>query len=813
VRINEHRDKPRGLADLLLADAMVEDGIMLQADGSLLAAWSYRGPDLAAAGPDHLNALVSRLSRALKLGSGWMIHCDVIRSAVRGYMPQGAFADPVSALIDEERRAQFTGAGEQYESRYYITLTYLPPRQGEEKIIAWFSNSTSNLDDIAATHLARFKQRVDAFESVLGQINAKRLRCIKVEDGLYHDELLRYIHECITGKNHPVALPSIPIGLNDLLATESLGGGSEPQVGRKHIRVISIDGFPESSTPGILSALDELEISYRWSTRAIMLDSHQAKGLFKGEWNKWNSQIAGFWTKFRGNEHKTAANFDAYEMRDDAAAAMTEASRSLVQFGYYTGVLVLMDEDLGRLGEAVRLAQGTIQNLGFSARLEDINALEAWLGSIPGDGYCNVRRVRISSLNIADMLPLTSVWTGERQNPSPLMPPNSPALLQAITSGAAPFRLNLHVGDLGHSLVIGPSKAGKSTLLGFVMAQWLRYPGAQVFCFDWDYSQWMITKSVGGEHYDLMADESLGFCPLLTLESESDIAWAAQWVEDLCGLGGMEVRPNDRNLINDAVKAMARSRHRTLTHLLAEVQSAEVKEALQHYTLLGPAGRLLDATHDSLGPDARFVCFETKALMESADAKLLLPALLYLFRRIEKRLDGSPTLIVLDEAWSYLAHELFCSKIGTWLLTLRRRNAAVVMATQEVTHITDSPISSTIKNQTATSIYLPNPEAFKSATGYRQMGLNDQEISLLHHATPKREYYAVSPQGRRMIDLVLGQVALSFVAVSSPRDRGVVERVMQLDTENWRANWLRNRGLHDWARYLEGQEEMLCATA
>ena len=108
----------------------------------------------------------------------------------------------------------------------------------------------------------------------------------------------------------------------------------------------------------------------------------------------------------------------------------------------------------------------TIQNLGFSCRIETVNAVEAWRGSLPGDGYCNVRRVMLHTLNLADMLPITSVWAGLRENPSALMPKKSPPLMYAATTGATPFRFNLHVSDLGHTLIVGPSGAGKSTALG-----------------------------------------------------------------------------------------------------------------------------------------------------------------------------------------------------------------------------------------------------------------------------------------------------------------------------------------------------------
>src|SRR6266852_4493103 len=123
----EHRKKATGLADLLLYDALIDDGVMLLQDGALLAAWSFRGPDMASATHAELAALSARFNSILRLGSGWMIQCDAIRSRAPGYPERGSFPDPVTRLIDDERRQQFTTAGAHYESEYFLSLTFLPP--------------------------------------------------------------------------------------------------------------------------------------------------------------------------------------------------------------------------------------------------------------------------------------------------------------------------------------------------------------------------------------------------------------------------------------------------------------------------------------------------------------------------------------------------------------------------------------------------------------------------------------------------------------------------------------------------------------
>ena len=177
-------------------------------------------------------------------------------------------------------------------------------------------------------------------------------------------------------------------------------------------------------------------------------------------------------------------NEDALLMTSQADAAIADASSALVAFGYYTPVIVLMDRDRATLTENARLIVREIQREGFTARIETVNTMEAWLGSLPGHPMPNVRRPLIHTGNLADLLPLAGVWTGRDENPCPFYPAGSPPLLYAATSGATPFRVNLHVGDVGHTLIFGPTGAGKSTLLCTVALQALRYPGVTICAFD-----------------------------------------------------------------------------------------------------------------------------------------------------------------------------------------------------------------------------------------------------------------------------------------------------------------------------------------
>src|SRR6516162_5379219 len=603
--ITEQRRHAIGLADLLLYDSLIDDGVLLLQDGGLLAAWKFRGPDLGSATNGEMAALSGRFGALLRLGGGWMIQCDSIRAAAPGYPENQKFPDSVTKIIDDERREQFMAEGVHFDSDYYLALTYLPPVVREEKIKGWMFEGMKDQRGNATRIVDYFKSRIASFEDVFKSLfAATRLKAGSTKDPagnpVVYDELLRYVHRCVSWKDHPIQLPEFPVYLNDTLATEDFVGGLTPRIGRKHLRVVAIDGFPKASGPGILAALDTLPIEYRWNTRAILMDPEEARAFLDKIRKKWRSKMRGLRDQIMQTQ-TGAVNLHSQQMSIDAEEAMSVAAAGDVLFAQYTTTVICGDEDESGVQEAVALVAKTVQNLGFSARIEDVNSVEAWRGSLPGDGYRNVRRVILHTLNLADLLPISAVWAGNKESPCPFYPPKSPPLLFAATTGFTPFRFNLHCGDTGHTLMVGPPGSGKSTFLGFIVAQFFRYARAQVFAFDKGYSLHVLTQACGGEFYDLGGEKvSLSFYPLADLAHDSDVAWASGWVEKLCALSGLRVSAGQKNAIADAVNLLRMAESRTMTDFVATVQDKDVRASLEPYTLGGPLGRLLDADKDGL---------------------------------------------------------------------------------------------------------------------------------------------------------------------------------------------------------------------
>jgi type IV secretion system protein VirB4 len=806
------RDTRPGLPDLLNWAFPIANGVVINKDGSLLAAWFYAPPDLDASPDTRLNWVSERINDALsRLGGGWAIWVDAVRIPAPTYFERSKsyFPDPVSAMIDEERRAHFTSADRHYETEYVLTVQYMPPIRTKGWLVNLIYEQERDEPNSSAADaiLAGFERTLmDLEDSLSSIIELRRMRDFEVFDaqGSMHrrSHLINYLNFVTTGQ-HDVSLNLQSCGfyLDTVLGGQEFFPGDTPKVGESYVAVVAIIGFPEASVPGILSGLDLLPIPLRYSSRFIFIDQPEAKRQITSLERKWKQRLRGFWADVL-RLPSPRIDQDALDMTMEAGEALARTNSALVGTGYYTGVVVLMAPTPAEAIENARIVQREIRNLGFNTRIETINATEAWLGSLPGHAVPNVRRPPMHTDNLADLLPLTGVWTGSPTNPSPFYPSGSPALLQAATTGAAPFWLNLQVGDVGHTLIFGPTGAGKSVLQAMIMVQALRYPGMTIWAFDKGRSALAVTKACGGVHYEIDTSGELAFCPLSVLETDTDAAWAEEWIAVCYELQhGSAPIPSERNAVHQAISRMRASNGgKSLTHFCAEVQSPRVRDAMSHYTLMGPLGRLLDSEEDGLR-DGRLITFEIEELMSMGN-KQSIPVLLYLFRRLEKSLRGQPALLQLAEAWIMLGHPVFRDKIREWLKVLRKANCAVILDTQSLSDASRSGILDVLTESCPTKIFLPNgdagnvgtPEFPGPAMYYRGFGLNDTHIEIIRSAIPKRHYYVVSPSGCRLIELQLGPVALAFVATGSKEQ---IARVLALSArhgERWPHAWLEEQG-------------------
>ncbi|MFG1266343.1 conjugal transfer protein TrbE [Xanthobacter sp. DSM 14520] len=797
MNLAEYRRQGSRLADYLPWAALVGPGIVLNKDGSFQRTARFRGPDLDSAVPAELVAVAGRLNSAFRrLGSGWALFVEAQRDEAGAY-PESLFPDPASALVDAERKAGFAEAGSHFESSYFLTFCWLPPAEDAARAESWLYEGRGREGVDPREALSAFIDRTDR---VLRLVEAFMPECRWLDD----TETLTYLHGCVSTRRQRVRVPETPIYLDALLTDQPLTGGLEPRLGTEHLRVLTIVGFPTATTPGILDDLNRLAFPYRWSTRAILLDKTDATRLLtkiRRQWFAKRKSIAAILKEVMTNEASVLVDSDAANKAEDADLALQELGADHAGIAYVTATVTVWDADPRIADEKLRLVEKVIQGRDFTAMVETINAVDAWLGSLPGHVYANVRQPPVSTLNLAHMIPLSAVWAGDEQDAHFAAPP----LFYGKTEGSTPFRFSLHVGDVGHTLVVGPTGAGKSVLLSLMALQFRRYAGSQVFAFDFGGSIRAAALAMGGDWHDLgggLAVDSIALQPLARVDQLSERSWAADWIVAILTREGVTITPEVKEHIWSALSSLASApiEERTLTGLAVLLQSNALKQALRPYCIGGAQGRLVDAEAEHLG-QASVQAFETEGLIGTSAAPAVLS---YLFHRIEDRLDGSPTLLIIDEGWLALDDPGFAGQLREWLKTLRKKNASVVFATQSLSDIDGSTIAPAIIESCQTRLLLPNERAVEPQITaiYRRFGLNDRQIEILARATPKRDYYCQSRRGNRLLELGLSQVALALCAASSKTDQAALSQVFaEHGRDGFLAAWLRHRGL-GWAADL-----------
>jgi type IV secretion system protein VirB4 len=798
--LGEYRASAERLADHLPWAALVAPGVVLNKDGSFLRVLAFRGPDLESATEAELVAACARANNVLKrLGSGWALFFDAERREAQAY-PDSSFADAASWLVDGERRAAFEAAGTHFESRYHLSLTWLPPadatdRAGRSLVERPDGENTRDWRGALESFVAETDRVLDLLCGFMPQVRP-----------LDDSETLTFLHGAISDRQHRVAAPETPMYLDGLLADTPLVGGLEPCLGDLHVRTLTILGFPSLSRPGILDALNHQDFGYRWVTRFIALDKSQATKTLtslRRQWFNKRKSITAILREVLYNSPAQLLDSDADNKVADADQALQVLGGDHVAFGYLTTTITVRDRSRAAVEDKVRAVERIVNGLGFTCVRETVNAVEAWLSSLPGQTYANVRQPLVHTLNLAHLMPLPSVWAGPVRNGHL----DGPPLLVAKTAGSTPFRLFTHVGDVGHMMVVGPTGAGKSVLLSLIALQFRRYPRAQVYIFDKGNSARAAVLAMGGAHHALGSAEAdgerLAFQPLANIEDAGERSWAADWIAALLAHEGLIVTPEVKDAIWTALGSLASAprEERTLTGLALLLQSNALRLALQPYTLEGPHGRLLDAAEQHLGL-ADVQCFETEALMGLAGA--VAPVLTYLFHRLEERFNGRPTLLILDEAWIFLDHPLFAARIREWLKVLRKKNVAVLFATQSLADIAGSAIAPAIIESCPQRILLPNDRAIEPQGHdiYARFGLNDRQVELIARATPKRHYYLQSARGNRLFELGLGPIALALCGSSDPAAQARIDAVLAEHGHGRFAEaFLRDAGL-EWAADL-----------
>ena len=795
------------IADVLNWLHLPFPGVVFQKDGSLLAGFRFRGPDPTAAPNEELNRIAGRVAEAFcPFTDDWVFHVDLYRHPAGGYAEQGAFPFPALDVLDAERRKQYAAGGGRWDTECFVTAAYRPPRRTRNRLAQLFSTGGESAEDWGA-EWARYRRALDDYEDRLQ--GALRLTRISSEGSLAH------LYRSLTGRRQRVLVPYHGAGLDAILGHETFVGDFTPRLGEVEIRVIGLQGYPASVRPTILSALTEQAMEYRWSSRIRPLSPQKAEPRLREAQKHYYEKRHGAQSfaaqMARGKDDPGNPEWDRMQEDEharDLAKGVTEAialnSSGHARWCEFNSYIVLHRACEAEAEEDARQIIRVLRDHGFTAQLESLHSMEAFIGTLPGHGEPNVQRPLLSTDNIAALLPLGSAWAGPDRNPCGLYPRNSPPLFWGDTDGATPFRVCLHSGDVGHTLVVGPTGAGKSVILQHIAAQAFRYPDAQVFVIDKGRSFELLCRAAGGNHVSLVPGVrgGMALAPFARVHEAVERARAFDLLEVMLHQQNVDMTPTRRETLNRALGLLAADepRHRTLTELVTQVSAAdqEMGTALEVYTVTGPYGGILDGDDDTIA-DAPFQVFETDGLFDHSDA-ITLPVLLALIFCLERRFDGRPTYLLVDEAKSSLAHPWMEKKLKEYAVTLRKKNVVLLMAFQDLHQMRELSSCATVMGSCPTRIFLPNSNAAGELDRgvYEMAGLNEQEVRLIADSTPKRHYYFKSPEGGRRFELALGPAAR---ALYFPREglnvAGTLAHAAELEAAHgagWAAEWMEESG-------------------
>ena len=768
--IREYTDEKKLLSTYLPWYLFVDDGIVLNTNGTLMKTIEFRGIDFDREEYESIQAKMNQLNNIFKLiEGGWTISIDCVRSKSNKYI-KSKFPDEAGTLI-ENKREEYFNSGNHYESTYYMNFIYLVPTEVKKKLTSLIIDELQMTEKLN-TDVIKFKKEFYAKFDLLQSVFLKE----KVRE-LSSEEMITYLHSLFSSTKQEVNLPNPPMYLNHYLGDTFVSGGLKPKIGNMHMRAISIVGFPQYTHPLFLQELDKLDIEYRWNTRYMILDKLEALSLAEKERKKWfsgrKSLIQMVSEQFTHRE-TVNINRDSLEKSFQIEGEIDNLRAGYYTEGYYSACVILKDEDLGELEEKVKLVKKVLTGKGIIVIEETVNCLEAWLGSMAGNIFHNLRIPPVNSVTFSHLIPASAIWAGENYNKHLQAPP----LIYTQTDGSTPFYFNLHVGDVGHTLILGPTGAGKSVLLGTIASQWRKYINkktgvnkqAKVYFFDKGSSSRVLTHAVGGKFY-FLGEDDMSFQPLAYIDNESEKEWALDWIISILEQENLKVTPDIKSELWRTIEIMSSmdKKYRTLTTFHASCQNKKVKETLEAFTVRGAFGKYFDGEENTVKDDLWQV-FEMEEV--SKNQQVIAPLLQYLFHIIEKNLDGSPTLIILDEGWLYLKREDFVNKIQEWLKVLRKANACVIFASQELSDIEKSPIFSTLLEACKTKVFLPNPSAGNqnNIKLYEKFGINNKELQYIINGIQKRDYYYKSDLGSRRFQLQLSKEELWLLASSTKDD-------------------------------------------
>lgn len=631
-----------------------------------------------------------------------------------------------------------------YINEIYITVVRKADTKGAAKVHHYLKKASETANKMAQAEGMREAQKelaeaIQRLVSTLRDYGARRLTTYENDQGVFSEPMEFLSKICNCGFSQPMRFT--PSDVSKMLPIYRLYFGD---------RAVEVSGGPRKRFAGLISIRE-----YAPATAAGLLD-----GFLQLPFEFIISQSFTF--------HNRSVNINRMQIRqrrmmaaeDAAVSQIAEISDALdmamsghVAFGPHHLTVMCFEETMQELEKVLSMALAELVNIGANPVREKFVMEPAFWAQLPGNFEYIARGADISTMNLAGFASLHNYPTGKIDGNH-----WGDAVTVFDTSSGTPYFFNFHNRDVGHTTIIGPTGAGKTVLLNFLCAQAQKF-NCRIFFFDKDRGAEIFMRAINGKYTVIEPGEACHFNPLQLPDTPENRTFIGEWLHTLVTVNDEPFTAEDQDRINDAVAGNYKlaKQDRMLRNIAAFFGiegPGTMAGRLKMWHSGGPYAGLFDNPTDVIdfGIGNAFGFEMGEVLKERVSLE---PTLLYLFHRINLALDGTPTIIILDEAWALIDNKIFSGRIRDWLKTLRKLNGMVVFATQSVEDATNSSISETLIQQTATQIFLPNP---KATDAYRQAFMvTEREFNLLKTTDPGSRFFLVK-QGK---DVVVARIDLS----------------------------------------------------
>jgi type IV secretion system protein VirB4 len=708
------REKPAG-AHLPFA-AQRDDHTIETRDGLLMQVIALRGMLFETADSEELNyRKVLRDAMLQSIGSSrFALYHHIIRRRVDMGL-EAYFPDTFSAQLDEKWRARLADR-QLYVNELYLTLIRRPLQGGlgiADRWRGWLGAADNSKQAGFASEVGQLNAAREALTAVLGSYGPRLLTVYEYEGNLY-SEPIEFLGALLNGELAPMQLPFEDIGMYIPARRISFGRNAIELSANGHLQrrfsaIVSVKDYAAQTTPGMFDQLMRLPCEITVSQSFAFVDRQATLG-------KMNLAL----------RRMRSAGDEAISLRNELSEAKDEVAAGRAGFGEHHMSIAVHGDTLEQLDRHVADVTANLSDLGINAVREDIGLEPTYWAQFPGNFKYITRRAMISTGNFAGLASGHNYAVGQANGNH-----WGEAVSLLETTAAGPYFFNVHQADLGNFTIIGPSGSGKTVVLNFLLAQARKYDPRIIF-FDKDRGADLFIRAIGGSYDRLHPDVPSGLNPLQLEDGPANRQFLIDWIAQLAGGASVEELAQIKDSIDaNYVQPMP---HRRLKHLVelfrggARPHGSDLWSRLKPWWGNGERAWLFDNSKDATDLNARVVGFDMTAILD--DPALRTPAMLYLFHRVEQRLDGTPAIIVVDEGWKALDDDVFVRRIKDWEKTIRKRNGIVGFATQSARDALDSRIASAIIEQAATQIFMVNPKASKDdyCTGF---GLTAHELDLV----------------------------------------------------------------------------------